>query len=96
MLTLTENASTIVKTLTAQAVDSPEGGLRITSSDASDTAFSVTVTPAPDAHDQVISEGEARVFVDESTSVLLDDKELDAQLDADGAVHFALNLQQPS
>ncbi|QDZ15954.1 Fe-S cluster assembly protein HesB [Humibacter ginsenosidimutans] len=93
MLTLTDNASTIVKTLTAQAVDSPDGGLRITNSDTSDTAFSVSVTPAPDAHDQVISSGDARVFVDENASALLADKELDAQLDEQGAVHFALGLQ---
>lgn len=93
MLTLTENASTIVKTLTDQAVDSPEGGLRITSSDKSDTAFAVTVTPAPDANDQIITDGRSRVFVDENASAQLDDKILDAQLDDQGAVHFELNPQ---
>lgn len=93
MLTLTENASTIVKTLTAQATDSPEGGLRISASDRGETAFSVTVEPAPEALDQVITEGDARVFVEEAASVVLDDKVLDAQLDEQGAVHFQLDAK---
>ncbi|MHA7984324.1 Fe-S cluster assembly protein HesB [Rathayibacter sp. CAU 1779] len=93
MLTLTENASTIVKTLTAQAVDSPEAGLRISGSEAGDTSFAVSVTPAPDAHDQIITDGDARVFVEETASQALNDKVLDAQLDEQGAVHFQLGLQ---
>ena len=91
MLTLTENASTIVKNLTAQATDSPEGGLRISASDHSESTFSVTVEPAPEALDQVITDGDARVFVEETASVVLDDKVLDAQLDDQGAVHFQLD-----
>ena len=93
MLTLTENATTIVKTLTTQAVDSPEGGLRISSSDPNATTFSVAVAPAPEADDQVIVDGDARVFVEENASVALADKVLDAQLDDQGAVHFQLGLQ---
>lgn len=94
MLTLTENATTIVKTLTTQAVDSPEGGLRISSPDPNATTFSVAVAPAPEAADQVIVDGDARVFVEENASAALDDKVLDAGLDEQGAVHFQLGLQQ--
>lgn len=93
MLTLTENATSLVKTLTTQAVDSPEGGLRISSPEPDSTTFSVTVAPAPEADDQVIVEGDARVFVEENASTVLDDKVLDAQLDEQGAVHFQLGLQ---
>jgi Fe-S cluster assembly iron-binding protein IscA len=93
MLTLTENATTLVKSLTTQAVDSPEGGLRISSPEPNATTFSVAVAPAPQADDQVIIEGDARVFVEENASAALDDKVLDAQLDEQGAVHFQLGLQ---
>ncbi|WP_022900158.1 (Fe-S)-cluster assembly protein [Humibacter albus] len=96
MLTLTDNASTIVKTLTTQAVDSAEGGLRISSPDPATSSFAVTVAPAPETADQVIVDGDARVFVDESASAALDDKVLDAQLDDQGAVHFQLGLQSPA
>lgn len=92
MLTLTENATTLVKSLTTQAVDSPEGGLRISSPEPNATTFSVAVAPAPQADDQVIVDGEARVFVEENASAALDDKVLDAQLDEQGAVHFQLGL----
>jgi Fe-S cluster assembly iron-binding protein IscA len=51
------------------------------------------VAPAPQADDQVIIEGDARVFVEENASAALDDKVLDAQLDEQGAVHFQLGLQ---
>jgi iron-sulfur cluster assembly protein len=93
MLTLTENATSLVKTLTTQAVDSPEGGLRISSPEPDSTTFSVAVAPAPEAEDQVIVDGDARVFVEENASAVLDDKVLDAQLDEQGAVHFQLGLQ---
>jgi Fe-S cluster assembly iron-binding protein IscA len=93
MLTLTENANTIVTTLTRQSVDSPEGGLRISSPDPESTTFSVAVTQAPETDDQVIVDGDARVFVEENASAALDDKVLDAQLDDQGAVHFQLGLQ---
>jgi Fe-S cluster assembly iron-binding protein IscA len=93
MLTLTENATTLVKSLTTQAVDSPEGGLRISSPEPNATTFSVAVAPAPQADDQVIVDGEARVFVEENASAALDDNVLDAQLDEQGAVHFQLGLQ---
>ena len=93
MLTLTENATTLVKSLTTQAVDSPEGGLRISSPEPNATTFAVAVAPAPQADDQVIIDGDARVFVEENASAALDDKVLDAQLDEQGAVHFQLGLQ---
>jgi Fe-S cluster assembly iron-binding protein IscA len=93
MLTLTENANTIVTTLTRQAVDSPEGGLRISSPDPNSTSFAVAVAAAPEADDKVIIDGDARVFLEENASAALDDKVLDAQLDEQGAVHFELDLQ---
>lgn len=89
MLTLTENASTIVKTLTEQAPQD-EAGLRISSSNPEHTAFAAAVTPAPEPADQVVETGGARLFLEEEAAAVLDDKVLDAQVDDQGAVSFAI------
>lgn len=92
MLTLTDNASTVVKTLADQATGSPEGGVRISSSDSADT-FAVAVTSTPENDDQVVESGGARVFLEEGAALALSDKVLDAQIDPEGAVHFAIGVQ---
>lgn len=94
MLTLTENASTVVKTVATQQLGSEDGGLRISSPDGA-AAGSFAIAPALDAEpgDQVVESEGAKVFVDESASAALDDKVLDAQVDAEGNVQFRLGLQ---
>ncbi|GAB3586151.1 iron-sulfur cluster biosynthesis family protein [Leifsonia lichenia] len=89
MLTLTENASTIVKTLTEQAPQD-DAGLRISSSNPQHTSFAAAVAPAPEPADQVVETGGARLFLEEEAAVALDDKILDAQVDDQGAVSFAI------
>ena len=89
MLTLTENASTIVKTLTDQAPQD-EAGLRISSSNAEHTAFAAAVAPEPDPADQIVESGGARLFLEQGAAVALDDKVLDATVDDQGAVSFAI------
>jgi iron-sulfur cluster assembly protein len=91
VLTLTDNAAMVVKTLTVQGTDSTNGGVRISGSEADDTGLKVAVTPEPEPADQVLETDGARVFVEETAAVVLDDKLLDAQVDQDGAVHFALS-----
>src|SRR3954465_4073193 len=61
MLTLTENASTIVKTLTEKSPDE-SAGLRISSNNPDNTAFAAAVAPEPEASDQVVESGGARIF----------------------------------
>lgn len=90
MLTLTENASTIVKTLTGQNTETEDAGLRIASSNPQSTAFAAAVAPIPEPADQVVEVSGARLFLEPSAAVALDDKVLDAQVDADGAVSFAI------
>ena len=89
MLTLTENASTIVKTLTDQ---SPEdhAGLRISSANDQNTAFAAAVAPEPAPADQVVESGGARLFLEPDAATALDDKVLDAEVDDQGAVSFAI------
>lgn len=90
MLTLTENASTIVKKMT----DAPEvpdtAGLRISAAEA---GFAVTATPEPAAGDRVVEQDGATVFLDASAAEQLDAMVLDASVDDTGAVQFGLLAQ---
>lgn len=90
MLTLTENASTIVKDITDARED--VAGVRI-SSDSEPTGFSLSVAPAPETGDQVVEQDGATVYLDTGAAAELDDKVLDAGVDEAGQVQFALGLQ---
>lgn len=92
MLTLTENASTIVKNITHQPQAPETAGLRITSDDATQT-FEVTAAPTPHPGDQVVEQDGATVYLDERAAELLEDKVLDAAVDPEGRVEFALGPQ---
>ncbi len=97
MLTLTENASTIVKDITEQitaAEGQPEAGLRIsTDTDSAETAFAVAAAGGPEPTDQVVEQDGVKVYLDQDTTAQLDDKILDASVDQGGNVSFALGLQ---
>lgn len=93
MLTLTENASTIVRDINAQQ-PGEQAGLRITSDSATEPAFAVTAAEQPEPGDQVVEQDGATVFLDAGASEQLDDKVLDASVDTGGNVQFALGLQQ--
>jgi len=87
LLTLTENASTIVKTITDQTTDSEDAGLRFSQEAADASALAISTADAPEPGDQVVEEGGARVFLEENAAGVLDDKVLDAQVD-EGRVTF--------
>jgi Fe-S cluster assembly iron-binding protein IscA len=93
VLTLTENASTVVKTLVDQTGSADEGGLRI-SQDAPDSpALHVIPSESPQPGDQVVEEDGARVFLEETAAETLEDKILDAQVDDRGGVQFTIAPQ---
>lgn len=93
MLTLTENANNVVKNIVEQTGQGADAGLRI-SQDAPDSpALHVMPTEAPQPGDQVLEEDGARVFLEETASVTLDDKVLDAQVDDAGGVQFTIAVQ---
>lgn len=94
MLTLTENANNVVKHIVEQSAENAEAGLRI-SQDAPDSpALHVMPTEAPQPGDQVLEEeAGARVFLEETAAVTLDDKVLDAQIDQSGGVQFTIAVQ---
>ena len=50
-------------------------------------------TEAPQPGDQVLEEAGARVFLEETAAVTLDDKILDALVDENGGVQFSIAPQ---
>jgi Fe-S cluster assembly iron-binding protein IscA len=93
VLTLTENASTVVKTIVDQSGTGQEAGLRISQDEPDSPALHVMPTQVPQPGDQVLEEAGARVFLEENAAVTLDDKVLDAQVDANGGVQFTIDSQ---
>ena len=88
-LTLTEQASTVGKAISAQATESESGGLRIAvDGDAAD--FSISVVPAAEPSDTLVENDGARVFLDPSAAEALSEAVLDADVEDDGAVRFSV------
>lgn len=96
MLTLTENASTVVKTIVDQSEGNQEAGLRISQDAVDSPALHVIASEAPQPGDQVLDEDGARVFLEETAAETLDDKVLDAQVDDNGGVQFTISVQAPA
>jgi iron-sulfur cluster assembly protein len=93
MLTLTENATSVIKTITESPETPDGGGLRISQDDPENTDLAVTAVERPHPGDQVLEEQGARVFLEETAAETLDDKVLDAQVDQAGGVQFSLAQQ---
>lgn len=93
MLTLTDSAVSAIRNLTSQQELPEDTGLRIMSQDDGGPTFQVTLAETPIAGDQVIETEGARVFLEPGAAVALDDKALDAQVDAEGTVAFTLAEQ---
>lgn len=93
MLTLTENANNVVKTIVDEATQGGQAGLRISQDAADSPALHVMPTDAPQPGDQVVEEAGARVFLEETAALTLEDKVLDAQVDAGGGVQFSITSQ---
>ena len=88
MLTLTENASTVVKTIVEQSETNEQAGLRISQDAVDSPALHVIATEAPQPGDQVLEEDGARVFLEETAAETLEDKVLDAQVDDLSLIHI--------
>ena len=73
MLTLTENASTVVKTIVDQSGGDPTAGLRISQDAVDSPALHVITAEAPQPGDQVLDEDGARVFLEDPGLVVLDE-----------------------
>ena len=93
MLTLTENASTVVKSIVEQSGAEDQAGLRISQDSPDAPELQVVATDAPLPGDRVLEEDGARVFLEETAAVTLDDKVLDATVDEGGGVQFSIAPQ---
>ena len=93
MLTLTDQAVTAIRNLTARAGLPPETGLRIAPEDGEPRGLALSLADSPQAGDQVIEASDVHVFVQPEASAVLDDKALDAQINEDGEVSFTLQNQ---
>lgn len=91
MLTLTENATTVVKTIAQQSQD--DTTLRITSESSEEQPFAVSTATEPGGEDQVIEQDGATVYLDSDAATQLDDKVLDAAVDESGNVQFSIGMQ---
>jgi Fe-S cluster assembly iron-binding protein IscA len=90
VLTLTSGAVQVIRTVTADPELPPETGIRIESGVDGSDALRLSVAPAPEEGDQIVEEEGARVYLEPVVARLLDDKTLDAQVDAQGEVAFTL------
>lgn len=90
MLTLTENATAIVKTIAEQ---SETEGIRITGQTEPEPGLAISTSAEATSEDQVVEQDGATVYLDEAAADQLGDKVLDAGVDDDGGVQFALGEQ---
>ncbi|RAY15659.1 Fe-S cluster assembly protein HesB [Actinomadura craniellae] len=91
MLTLTDGAVQVIRTVTTHPELPPQTGIRIaTSGIDGSNALNLSVAPAPEAGDQVVEAEGARVYLEPGAAELLDDKTLDAEVDPQGDVAFTI------
>ena len=93
MLTLTEDASTIVSQIITQQELGDDGGLRITAGDVLNPNLELAVVEQAQPGDHVVAQAGAAVYLDEPAATLLDDKVLHASVDEAGQVNFSVGLQ---
>ena len=94
MLTLTDSASTVVKTIIERTPDTADSALRISASEPGATDLSLAVASRAEPNDTVIETAGATVFVEENAARVLDDKVLDAEIDDEGSVRFSIDAQK--
>ncbi len=99
MLTLTDSATTVVKTLIEQAPDATGAALRISASAVSvselgATDLSLAIARTAEPTDTVVENAGAKVFLEEKAARVLSDKVLDAEVDDEGSVRFSIDVQK--
>lgn len=95
MLTLTDSAVQVIRTVTSQPELSPQTGLRIATQAEADEAgtLALAVTEGPVAGDEIVEAQGARVYLEPNAASILDEMTLDASVDEQGDVTFRLAEQ---
>jgi iron-sulfur cluster assembly protein len=87
-LTLTQEAAQAINALVG---DQPNGGVRISEvTNGDQVQLGLAVAAQPDPTDQVVREQGSAVFIQDRVVPLLEDKTLDAQVNAEQQVSFNL------
>lgn len=91
-LTLTDNASNVIRALSERSELAEEAGLRIAGADdgGAPTDLAVALVMTPRTEDKVVEQEGARVFLDPTAADLLEGKVLDATVDENGKVRFLM------
>jgi hypothetical protein len=89
MLTLSSPAVQAIRILTGKPGFPESSGLRIAHQDAAGS-LELSISPAPDADDEIIEADGARVFLHADVAALLNGRELGAEI-ADDEVIFRIN-----
>ena len=95
MLTVTQNAVTEIRNFTDQPQAPEGGGVRIATDPTTVGNLTLSLAAMPAEDDTVLDADGARLFLDSSTTTLLEDKTLDAVTDPSGQVQFGL-AEQPT
>jgi iron-sulfur cluster assembly protein len=97
VLVLTEDAQGAIRGIVEEAGVGPNGGLRISGTNESngETALEFDVAHGPVEGDEVVTDGGATVFLDETAATLLTDKLLDVHAHGDH-FHFSIDEQSSS
>ncbi|NUR72347.1 MAG: hypothetical protein HOU81_16150 [Hamadaea sp.] len=89
MLAVTERAADAIRALT-DAPQIPDGsGLRI-SSGGGEGNLQLSLVASPADGDQILSSGDALLFLDSDATLLLDEKMIDATMTDGGEIQFML------
>jgi iron-sulfur cluster assembly protein len=89
MLTMTDSAAAEIRDLIARPEVPEGGGLRI-ADDPAAGGLTLSLAAGPSDGEAVVDASGARLFLDPRAAELLDGKELDTAVDADGQLQFAV------
>lgn len=95
MLTLTDRATTIIRSIAEQPDVPDTAGLRIAAGTDGAQSLSATAVAGPVPGDQVVEQEGARVFLDPEAAARLENQVLDAQVAPDDQVQFTLATKEP-
>jgi iron-sulfur cluster assembly protein len=92
VLSLTAEAVEAIRAMTEDSDVGPNGGLRISAADVEDgeVELEFDLTPEPSVGDEIVREGGASVFLDQTAADALAEKTLDVHAHGDH-VHFTLD-----
>jgi iron-sulfur cluster assembly protein len=93
MLDLTENATSMIRSIAERPESPDDAGLRVAVGGESTDRLTVAAADGPQEGDQVVEKEGARVFLDPQAAEILDDKVLDAQVGDEGGVEFLVSGQ---